>query len=130
MSNTIKFRDVPVYLHDSEYYVGLKENGCEEDFEIDIGNYSPPESSIVNTFEEFKFMFAVVDRFGSKYSLSFMNYIDSNKLGVVKFLIGRGASNNQILEWSKNNIHLEVAKFLIEKILCGYSNMILSFIAE
>lgn len=109
---SIYFSEIPEWLYDSEYYKSLYEDankydGVVEDFKIPV-DYCPPESSVVDSFEKFKMMFFIHNRWGFEYATSFFEFIHNNKREVLKFLFYFEDSHTQ-------------AKFLLDYIFNDFS---------
>ena len=84
----ILFSEVPEYLHNSDHYRNIEENlNDDENPEIDVGEYPPPNDPYVDNFVKFCDMFFVYDRFvGAEYDESFLNFMNGNRRRVKYFL--------------------------------------------
>src|SRR5258708_17684338 len=83
---SIYFSEVPEYLHYSEYYKLLDNREDDEDFEVIVGKYYPPENDEVNNINDFILLFHVYGMWGSRYSKSFIDFMEKNRLEVGGYL--------------------------------------------
>ncbi len=102
----INFRNIPKFLHKSEYYKTILSENGNLDFEIEV-IMIPPENEEVRNIEDFKLLFHTYGIWGLNYGTDFLNFIDKERDNVLEFLYSLRDSHDQ-------------AKMLIDEILKVY----------
>uniref|UniRef100_A0A6C0AEN7 Uncharacterized protein n=1 Tax=viral metagenome TaxID=1070528 RepID=A0A6C0AEN7_9ZZZZ len=74
----MKYKDIPYFLHNSEFYLNLDPLGEDFDIPFDI-----PEE-IINNMKEFNKIYRTINFFGAKYSDFMKNYWLNNSSEIMK----------------------------------------------
>uniref|UniRef100_A0A6C0ADR6 Uncharacterized protein n=1 Tax=viral metagenome TaxID=1070528 RepID=A0A6C0ADR6_9ZZZZ len=88
----MKYKDIPEYLHNSEFYLNLDPSGEEFDIPFDI-----PEE-IINNIEDFNKMYKIINFFGAKYPDIMKNYWVNNLLEIMKEYLDFGPENKEMFQ--------------------------------
>uniref|UniRef100_A0A6C0ADU0 Uncharacterized protein n=1 Tax=viral metagenome TaxID=1070528 RepID=A0A6C0ADU0_9ZZZZ len=88
----MNYKDIPEYLHASEFYLNLDPLGEEFDIPFDI-----PEE-IINDMEDFNKFYKIINFFGAKYPDFMKNYWVNNSLEIIKEYLDISSENKNMFE--------------------------------
>lgn len=88
----ITYKDIPEYLHNSEFYLNLDPLGEEFDIPFDI-----PEE-IINNMEDFDEMYKIINFFGAKCLDCMKSYWVNNSFEIMKKYLDFSEENREMFE--------------------------------